>query len=142
MKKYAILLIITMLLGSVILNAQKNNTFEVVSPDGNIKLKIEAGSLLQWSVMHKGEQIIEPSAISLLLMDGTTLGKDVIIKSSKKEEINTSFNAINYKKAVVTDQCNQLTLNCKDNYGVIFRVYDDAVAYRLTFQPEEAGLQG
>jgi len=131
MKKYFILLIIIMLSGFVILNAQKNKTFEVVSPDGNIILKIEAGSLLQWSVLHEGEQIIEPSPISILLTDGAILGEDVTIRSSEKEEIKTSFNAINYKKAVVTNHCNQLTLNCKDNFGVIFRVYDDAVAYRF-----------
>lgn len=131
MKKHPVLLIITLLLGSVVLNAQKNETFEVESPDGNIDLKIDAGSLLQWSVRHKGEQIIEPSPISILLVDGTTLGANATIISSKKEEINTSFNAINYKKAVVTDHCNQITLNCKGNFGVIFRVYDDAVAYRF-----------
>lgn len=131
MKKYFITLIIIMLLGSVMLNAQKNKTFEVESPDGNIILKIEAGSLLQWSLIHKGEQIIEPSTISIILTDGTALGEDVTIRSSEKEEIDTSFKAINYKKAVVTDHCNQLTLNCNGNFGVIFRVYNDAVAYRF-----------
>ena len=131
MKKYFITLIIIMLLGSVMLNAQKNKTFEVESPDGNIILKIDVGSLLQWSLIHKGEQIIEPSTISIILTDGTALGEDVTIRSSEKEEIDTSFKAINYKKAVVTDHCNQLTLNCNGNFGVIFRVYNDAVAYRF-----------
>jgi alpha-glucosidase len=32
---------------------------------------------------------------------------------------------------VVSDVCTQITLNCKGNYGIIFRVYDDAVAYRF-----------
>ncbi len=131
MKKHFILLIIIVLLGPVMLNAQKNKTFEVKSPDDNISLKIEAGTKLQWSVQYKGEQIIEPSAIALQLIDGTTMGDNGIIRSHKAEEINTSFNAINYKKAIVTDHCNQLTLTCKGNYGLIFRVYDDAVAYRF-----------
>jgi len=113
------------------LHAQKNKTFEVKSPAGNIVLQIEAGAKFQWSVINKGEQIIAPSAISLQLIDGTTLGENPVVKSAKNVEINTSFNAINYKKATVTDHCNQLTLSCKGDYGVVFRVYDDAVAYRF-----------
>ena len=131
MKKYHILLLTTLLLSPFMLHAQKNKTFEVKSPAGNIVLQIEAGAKFQWSVINKGEQIIAPSAISLQLIDGTTLGENPVVKSAKNVEINTSFNAINYKKATVTDHCNQLTLSCKGDYGVVFRVYDDAVAYRF-----------
>jgi len=131
MKKYHILLVTILLLSSFMLHAQKNKTFEVRSPNANIVLQIEAGAKLQWSVMYKSEQIIAPSAISLQLIDGTTFGENPVVKSAKNVEINTSFNAINYKKATVTDHCNQLTLSCKGDYGVVFRVYDDAVAYRF-----------
>jgi len=131
MKKYHILLLTTLLLSPFMLHAQKNKTFEVKSPNANIVLQIEAGAKFQWSVINKGKQIIAPSAISLQLIDGTTLGKNPVVKSAKNVEINTSFNAINYKKATVTDHCNQLTLSCKGDYGVVFRVYDDAVAYRF-----------
>ena len=32
---------------------------------------------------------------------------------------------------MINDIYNQATLNCKGNYGVIFRAYDDAIAYRF-----------
>jgi alpha-glucosidase len=131
MKKNHIIVVLALLLSSSLLSAQKLQKFEVKSPDGNIVLNVESGAKLEWSVLHKGEQIIAPSAISLLLSDGTVLGDNATIRSAKRTEINTSFNAINYKKAVVTDHCNQLTLTCKGDYEVIFRVYDDAVAYRF-----------
>ncbi|OFY64111.1 MAG: Retaining alpha-galactosidase [Bacteroidetes bacterium RBG_13_43_22] len=131
MKINHIIPVLALLLSSSLLPAQKIQKFEVKSPDGNIVLNVESGTKLQWSVQRKGEQIIAPSVISLELADGTVLGNNAMIRSSKKTEINTSFNAVNYKKAVVTDHCNQLTLTCKGDYGVIFRVYDDAVAYRF-----------
>jgi alpha-glucosidase len=59
------------------------------------------------------------------------LGDNAKITTSKTENVNTKINAINYRKAVVTDNYNQLTLYCKGDYGVIFRVYNDAVAYRF-----------
>jgi alpha-glucosidase len=120
-----------LLLSSIILNAQKTREFELKSPDENIVLKIEAGAKLQWSVQHKGQQIIAPSPISLQLEGVAALGDNVVIRSSKQENINSIINAINYKKAIIPDQYNQLTLNCRNDYGVIFRVYNDAVAYRF-----------
>ncbi|MCX6302481.1 MAG: glycoside hydrolase family 97 protein [Bacteroidia bacterium] len=131
MKKNYLILVIALLLSPSLLIAQKIRKFEVKSPDGNIMLKIESGAKLQWSVVHKGEQIIAPSAISIQLNDGTILGDNAVFKSPKTEVINSTFNAINYKKATVTDHCSQVTINCKGDYGVIFRVYDDAVAYRF-----------
>jgi len=131
MKKHHILFLLVLSLSASAITAQKSRSFEVRSPDGNIILKVESGAKLQWSVMHKGEQIIAPSAISMQLNDGAILGDNAVFKSPKTEVINTIFNAINYKKTTVTDHCNQLTLNCKGDYGVVFRVYDDAVAYRF-----------
>lgn len=118
-------------MSSLILQAQKTKVYELKSPKGFITLKVEAGAKLLWSVQHKDQQIIEPSAISLLLQSGEVLGDNAKISAPKIEKINISFNAINYRKSVVSDICNQITLNCKGNYGVIFRVYDDAVAYRF-----------
>jgi alpha-glucosidase len=124
-------LTVVLLLGTSILAAQKKNDFEVLSPDGTINVKIDAGAKLEWSVEANGEQIIAPSAISLSLEDGDVLGDNAKVSSSNTEKINTVIAAINYVKASIPDNCNQLTINCKNGYGVIFRVYNDAVAYRF-----------
>ncbi|MCX6259512.1 MAG: glycoside hydrolase family 97 N-terminal domain-containing protein, partial [Bacteroidia bacterium] len=138
MKKILSLLLCLLIMLPSILHAQKAKVYEVKSPNGSIALKVEAGAKLLWSVQHKGQQIIEPSAISLLLQRGEVLGDNAKISTPKIEKVNTSFNAINYRKSVVSDVCNQITLNCKGNYGVIFRVYNDAVAYRFfTKKPGE-----
>jgi alpha-glucosidase len=114
----------------MILNAQKSKSFEVKSPDNKIVLKLDAGAKMMWSVQHNGQQIIAPSAISLTLQSGEVLGDNAKI-TPKTESVNTTFNTINFVKSVINDNYNQITLNCKGNYGVIFRVYDDAVAYRF-----------
>src|SRR5665647_1385812 len=102
--------------------AQKNKSYELLSPDGNINLKIVAGDQLEWSVMDKTTSVISPSAISLQLETGEVLGKKVAITSTKAEKVNTSFVPIHYKKNIITDIYNQFTLNCKGDYGIIFRL--------------------
>ena len=111
--------------------AQKNKTYQLLSPDGNVVLKIEAGNKLEWSVMFKTQPVISPSTLSLQLQTGEVLGNKAAIISAKTEKVNTTIAAINYKKAIIPNVYNQLSLNCKGDYGIIFRAYNDGVAYRF-----------
>jgi alpha-glucosidase len=118
-------------LGSSILMAQKSGDFELTSPDSAITVKVEAGAKLRWSVRLGGEQIIAPSTMSLILDGGDTLGDNAKITSAEREKIRTVIAGINYVKARIPDDYNQITINCKNGYGIVFRVYNDAVAYRF-----------
>ena len=59
---------------SIAANAQKNQIKQVSSPNGNIIITVEAASKLLWSVTHKGQQVIMPSAIAIHLQGGEVLG--------------------------------------------------------------------
>ena len=122
---------VLLFLGLSILFGQEKNSLEIKSPDGAVRVKVEAGAKLEWSVLDNGEQIIAPSAISLLLKEGDVLGDNAKITSSNTEKNSTVIAAINKIKANIPDDYNQLTINCKNGYGLIFRVYNDAVAYRF-----------
>ena len=110
---------------------QKGKIYQLISPDGKNIVKIEAGDKLLWSVTNNSTEVIVPSEISMLLKGTGVLGTDVKITSAKTEKVNTIIHAINYKKDIIPDVYNQLTLNCKGDYGVIFRAYNDGVAYRF-----------
>jgi alpha-glucosidase len=125
-------LFILLFLSSGMLSAQKSKVFEFKSPDNKIALKLEVGAKMLWSVQHDGQQIIAPSSIAIYLEGGEVLGDLAKISSSKVEKVDQVIAAINYKKKNIPDQYNQLTINCKGDYGVIFRVYNDGVAYRFT----------
>lgn len=110
---------------------QSDQIYEVKSPDGNISLQVESGKKLCWSVQYKGGAIIKPSSVSLQLGGGEVLGNNATVESSEIREIDTEFKAINYRKDVVKDHHMHLTLSFENNFGVEFRVYNDAVAYRF-----------
>jgi alpha-glucosidase len=124
-------LITALIFSFTIIIAQKNSHFDIKSPDNKITLHIETGPKLLWSVQHDGQMIIAPSSISMQLENGDILGDNAKISVSKTEKIDQVIAAINYKKSNIPDQCNQLTLTCKNDYGLIFRVYNDGVAYRF-----------
>jgi alpha-glucosidase len=128
--KYIIRLIL--ILGVVSnIHAQKSNSYTVQSPDGRIVLNVFVGEVLKWELNHENDKVITPSAIRLHLTDNELLGKNVVVTKAIRKEINSSFETPFYKKSSVIDHYNQLTINCKGDYSIEFRVYNDGAAYRF-----------
>jgi alpha-glucosidase len=119
------------LLNAISLYSQQEKKFSLLSPDGKISINTVVGTGLQWEVKHGTDLVILPSSVSLQLQSGEVLGKNVKIISSKKTTIDRVIDAIAYKKKTIVDQYNELTLNFTGDYGIVFRAYNDGVAYRF-----------
>jgi alpha-glucosidase len=111
--------------------AQQTKTYTIKSPDQQLSIQVEAGKKLQWQVHLNGKTIIAPSEASMKLAEKQTFGENMVIQSIRIDDVDTKFDAHFYKKKSVKDQYQQLTLNIKGDYGVIFRAYNDGVAYRF-----------
>jgi alpha-glucosidase len=130
---------------SLTVSAQKN--YELSSPGNKLKITVSMGDKVSWSAQFNGAQIIAPSDISMQL-DNETLGKSASVTIEPQIKMSRSFEAFNYHKKTITDNYTQLTLNFKGNYGITFRAYDDAAAYRfftkkpgeITVKTEEANF--
>jgi alpha-glucosidase len=131
MKANQTVLFATLICFAFAAKAQKTVSKNISSPNGNIIVTVEAGDKLQWSVTEKGQAIITPSAIALHLQGGEILGDNPKIISAKTITVNTKFAALHYKKDSIVDNYNELTINCKGDYGIIFRAYNDGAAYRF-----------
>ncbi|MDD4923075.1 MAG: glycoside hydrolase family 97 N-terminal domain-containing protein, partial [Bacteroidales bacterium] len=109
--------------------AQK--TYQCVSPDQQLKVKVEIGEKIQWSLTQNNTTLVQPSEIALTLGNGEILGsnaKGIRAKNTTKNEvIQTPL----YKKKEIKNSYNELSLSFSGDYGLIFRVYDDGVAYRF-----------
>lgn len=111
--------------------APKPTTYELKSPNGAIVVHIAVDQHIRWSVDHKGQPVIVPSEIGMQLQSGEVLGANAQILKVDTGEVDAEWDAYNYKKSRIHDHSTQLVLFCKGDYVVIFRAYDDAVAYRF-----------
>jgi alpha-glucosidase len=109
--------------------AQKNYTF--YSPNGKMKVTVSIQNDIQYSIMSENDNMINPSVISMTLDDGKSFGKNPHLKKQTVKEINESIPAVIYKKKQVSNHCNEAIFEFKENFNLIFRVYDDGVAYRF-----------
>ena len=123
------LLLFALLLFSVSAFAQKQYTLQ--SPDKDITVTVEMGEQILYSVTHGNTCVLSPSAIGMQLANGTQLGQKPVVKSAKTRSVNQSVEAPFYKRAQIPEVYEELTLTLKGNYKVVFRAYDEGVAYRF-----------
>ena len=123
------LLLFALLLFSVSAFAQKQYTLQ--SPDKDITVTVEMGEQILYSVTHGNTCVLSPSAIGMQLANGTQLGQKPVVKSAKTRSVNQSVEAPFYKRAQIPEVYEELTLILKGNYKVVFRAYDEGVAYRF-----------
>ena len=105
----------------------------VHSPDNKIKVSITADKQLIWSIDYNGERILTPSAIQMNI-EGLKIqpGINPVVINAKVDKINAEQIAVvPVKQKTIRDQYTQLTLICKGDYNIIFRVYNNGAAYRF-----------
>jgi len=114
---------------STVVNAQR--LFTVKSPDDRISATISVGELVEYTIAHDGDIILDKSAISMTLADGKVLGKNAKLSASSTKTVNETIDAFVYKRNKVADNYNELTLKFKGDYHIVFRAYNDGMAYRF-----------
>lgn len=116
--------------------AQKE--YSVQSPDKTIQIKVQAGDTLTWSVASNSAVVLKPSSVSLQLSNDETIGKNVKVRKAILSSVINVIHASFYKKANVPDKYNQLLLHCSGDWGIIFRAYNDGVAYRFFTEKKDS----
>lgn len=105
--------------------------YELASPDGNIQVNINQDPVLHFSIKKDGAILLPETKISMTLNNGDVLAESDKIRREKTTSVQSKIKPIvAVKNAVIPNHYNQLTLQYK-NYKVVFRAYDDAVAYRF-----------
>ena len=105
--------------------APKN--YELTSPDGRLKVTVEAGDGIGYSLEHDGDILLKDSHIGMYMTDGTVFGGVQPVKKVSRRSVDRILPTIMYKKAQVKDSFNELTLKF-NKFSVVFRAYDDGMA--------------
>jgi alpha-glucosidase len=106
------------------------SSYTLRSPDGRTSIGIEASAGVRWTADRGGARVIEPSAIGLAV-DGRALGTGRV-RDAARTRADGRIDSVFYpRRAVVEDRYEQITLTMDDGLAIVFRAYDDAVAYRF-----------
>jgi len=110
--------------------AKTPSVVSVKSPGQKVELKIELKNQILYSIYYNSREIISPSPVSLTINDNIVLGKRPVLENVRRTSVDDKIlPAVREKRAVVVDRYEQVNLKFRGNFGLIFRVYDDGVAY-------------
>ena len=129
--KKLILFVVAMVSAFSLSAAPKTKTYKVTSPDGKIEVAVSVGENITYTVSNKGEVMLAPSAISMNFEDGTVWGNAPKLKAKAIKSCKQNI------AAPTSARAKELQLNYNElelagsKYGVMFRVFDNGVAYRF-----------
>jgi alpha-glucosidase len=129
MEKITFMLMSLLVAGSL---TAGNKNFVLQSPDSGIQVKVDVGEKITYSVIFNGNEIVSPSPVSLTV-NGKTLGWNARVKKNKTTSVDEMVTpVVKTKSASVRNHYNELSLSFSDQFGLIFRAFDEGVAYRFT----------
>jgi len=106
-------------------------SYSLLSPDKRIEVKVRTSDRFSYDVLFKGRVLLQNSTFSIDI-DHNTLGLQPKVKTAKERSYDGTLEPpVRQKFARVRENYNELRLTLEGNYAVIFRAYDEGVAYRL-----------
>lgn len=123
----------TMLFVSMLLplSGYAQKIWSLKDPSGKIEMEIKVGESIEYRVSHEGDLLVDYSPVSMDLTEGQDLGINPRVKNTKRRTVDQVIYPPIYKKAAISDRFNEFCIHFKGEYAVVFRAYEDGVAYRF-----------
>ncbi|GAA6529552.1 retaining alpha-galactosidase [Segatella asaccharophila] len=112
----------------MVINAK---SFQLHSPDGQINVNVNTGKTISYAVTVGKTLILSPSVISMNIAGSKSFGQDSRLKSAVTTTHRGIIKTFAYKKDKIQDDYNELTMTFKEKFQLIFRAYNDGIAYRF-----------
>ncbi len=136
--------LLMLLICSALSCSGNSKSIELKSPDSKVQINIGITDKVTYSVNYGSQVVLLTSAISMKLQDGIILGSNPKLKNKRQQSVNQIIKPeIRQKRKEINDVYNELELIFQGNYSLIFRAYNDGIAYRFkTSFPDEITVYG
>src|SRR5213080_3345497 len=129
MKTRGICLLAFLAVASTALAAQ--SSYDLKSPDTRIEIRVRTSGQLRYDVLLRGNALLENSTLSLDV-EHKKLGLQPKVNSAKQRSNDQVVEpVVRQKFAKIRDHYNELRLTMDGGYSVVFRAYNEGVAYRF-----------
>jgi len=126
-KKAPFVFVMLMLAHSAVAQA----SYDLFSPNKQIEVKINTGDRILYDVLFKGTPLLQKSTFSIDI-DHKALGVQPRVKDSRQRTYDGTLEpVVRQKFAKIRENYNELRLEMEGNYAVVFRAYNEGVAYRF-----------
>ena len=103
----------------------------LTSPDGRTMVTVAAEAPLSYKIERDEKTLVQFSPIGLTLTDGTVVNS--VVKAGRPRRLTEETDAPFWRQPHISTTYNELTLTLNDGFQLVFRAYDDGVAYRFRY---------
>lgn len=113
----------------------------LVSPDGRIAVDVRAAGRLSFDVSLAGRPLLAGATIALRV-DGASLGEAPRVRAARASRVDRVIEPpVRQKAATLRERYAELRLELEGGYAVVFRAYDEGVAWRFETALARAEVQ-
>jgi len=122
-------------------SASLASSYDLSSPNGHIQIKIQAGERITYDIVVNSKTVIRNAALSLDI-DHTNLGANPKVNGTKNDSVERDIQCpVPQKSAKIHEAYKELRLEMAGNYAVVFRAYNEGVAYRFETTLPQNGVK-
>jgi alpha-glucosidase len=112
--------------------AKASGRFSALSPDKTIKVDIYTGKEISYTVFADGRVILLKGIIDLSFLNGSKLSDNLNLLTTTLSVVDQNIvSPLPEKNKNIRDHYNEFTIQFKQNFNLIFRLYNDGLAYRI-----------
>jgi alpha-glucosidase len=106
-------------------------SYSLRSPSQRIEVRIDVTDRIRYDVLLDAKPLLEKSTLSMRI-DQTTLGEKPRVKASRPRRVDQTLEPpVHQKAASLRERFHELRLEMQGAWAVVFRAYDEGVAYRI-----------
>jgi len=125
MKTFSLIAVLTLTIFCV-----RANNLTVSSPDGKITVNVKLTDRVYYNLEVDGNEVMWYSPLSMNTNKGI-FGQNPELKNSKISSVDETIKTVWGNRSEVPNHYNELKLSFDDGYNILFRAYNDGVAYRF-----------
>jgi len=113
--------------------------YSVVSPHSVAEARFEVGKQIIYRVFFNGKPVVTNSTIKFEFRQASPLAEDFVVLKTSTKEINEIWKPVLKRQSTIVNNCNELTIQLQEKkfprrtFNLVFRAYDDGVAFRTEF---------
>src|SRR5260221_2421867 len=115
----------------------QTHALTLVSSDKKTQLRVSIADSITYSVWYKGHEIVNTSRVSMTI-NGDVPGYRAKVQKITRDSVRSYITPLYGKFDRLRDEYKELRVDFYSNFSLVFRVYDEGVAYRwVTSLPGE-----
>lgn len=112
-------------------DAQAQASYDLRSPDNRIELRIRTAKSIRYDVLLRGRALLQDCTLSLDVNHNNMGLEPKVVSSKERSENQVLVPAVRQKFAKIRDNYKEIRLEMEGGYAVVFRAYNEGVAYRF-----------